>query len=95
LGLFFKFTVIYTIKYTIQTIIYIIFIQLFRDDYIVGLDAAYCVKNTISAALNRGFEVLVIEDALISETKALKEEMIQYFKNNGVKIIRTFEYYGD
>jgi nicotinamidase/pyrazinamidase len=63
--------------------------------YIVGLDAAYCVKNTISAALNRGFEVLVIEDALISETKALKEEMIQYFKNNGVKIIRTFEYYGD
>ncbi len=60
--------------------------------YIVGLDAAYCVKNTIIAAVSRGYKVIVIEDALISETQALKDEMINLFLQTGVKIISSNDY---
>ena len=62
--------------------------------YFVGLDEAHCVKNTISAALNRGYEIFVIEDALISETEDLKKEMIEDYKKNGVKIINSSVYAG-
>lgn len=60
--------------------------------YFVGLDAAYCVNNTISAAINRNYDVFVIKDALISETDSLKNKMIQNYKKNDVKIITTYEY---
>jgi nicotinamidase-related amidase len=62
--------------------------------YFVGLDAAHCVRNTISAGLNRGYEIFVIEDALISETEDLKKEMIEYYNKNGVKIINSSDYAG-
>jgi len=60
--------------------------------YIAGLDAAYCVKNTITAAQNRGYDVVVIEDALLSKTTELKAEMIDYFRSTGVTVITSREY---
>jgi len=53
--------------------------------YFVGLDAAYCVNNTISAAINRNYDVFVIKDALISETDSLKNKMIHNYKKMMLK----------
>jgi len=60
--------------------------------YIVGLDVAYCIKNTILAALNRGYEVYAIDDALRSGDQALREQVMQEFKTKGVKVIQSSEF---
>ena len=55
--------------------------------YIVGLDAAECVNATVEAAQNRNYRVYLIEEAILSKSKAMKDSMIVYFKDRGVKII--------
>jgi len=60
--------------------------------YIVGLDVNYCIKNTILAALNRGYEVYAIDDALRSGNQALREQALQEFKKRGAKVITSSEY---
>ena len=57
--------------------------------YIIGLDAAYCVDRTMKAALNRGYELTIIEDAVISETAELKAEKLQEFKQLGIIVIKV------
>lgn len=52
----------------------------------VGLDAAYCVNNTIQAAQNRGYKISIIEEAVISETDSLKYVMLDQFRKTGVDI---------
>jgi len=34
--------------------------------YLVGLDASYCVHKTALGALNRGYKVTVVDDAVLS-----------------------------
>jgi len=60
--------------------------------YIVGLDVNYCIKNTILAALNRGYDVLAIDDALRSGDQTLREQAIQELITKGVQIISSFEF---
>jgi len=60
--------------------------------YIVGLDVNYCIKNTILAALNRGYEVFAIDDALRSGDQALREQAMQELMTKGVQIISSFEF---
>jgi len=60
--------------------------------YIVGLDVNYCIKNTILAALNRGYEVFAIDDALRSGDQTLREQAIQELITKGVQIISSFEF---
>ena len=55
--------------------------------YITGLDAAYCAGAATKTALNRGYVVTLIEDALLSETEELKAEKINEFKELGVKVV--------
>jgi len=57
--------------------------------YITGLDAAHCVKSTVQAALNRKYEVVLIEDAIISESNVLKKEAIDEMKSMGANVIFT------
>jgi nicotinamidase/pyrazinamidase len=57
--------------------------------YIVGLDAAYCIKITSAAALNRKYKVNIIEEALLSESEAMKNSMITHFKDMGIKVLRV------
>ena len=54
---------------------------------ISGLDIAYCAGKTSQAALNRGYEVIVVEDAVISETAELKQEKIIELESAGAQII--------
>jgi nicotinamidase-related amidase len=55
--------------------------------YIVGLDAAECVNATVEAAQNRGYRVTIVEETVISKTKALTDSMITIFEKRGVRII--------
>ena len=55
---------------------------------ISGLDIAHCAGKTSQAALNRGYEVVVIEDAVISETDELRKEKIIELETAGAQIIQ-------
>lgn len=56
---------------------------------ITGLDIAFCAGRTSQAALNRGYEVFVVEDAVISESDELKVENIEKLDQAGATIIQT------
>lgn len=60
-----------------------------RKIIITGLDIAGCAGKTSQAALNRGYEVVVVEDAVISETEGKKEESIAELKKAGAEILNT------
>ena len=53
---------------------------------LTGLDAAGCVTYTAKGALNRGYEVAVIENAVIAKEEVLKEEALEAFRELGVEI---------
>ena len=55
--------------------------------YLVGLDAAYCVYYTALGALNRGYKVTVIEDALM--TRKSMPDILKRYNKDGIAIIRS------
>lgn len=55
--------------------------------YIVGLDAAYCVYSTIQAAQNRNYKILVIDEAVISDSDAKREDFITQYQSSGVEVL--------
>ena len=55
--------------------------------YIVGLDAAECVNATVEAAQNRHYAVNLIDEAVLSKSKEMKDSMIVEFKSRGVRVI--------
>ena len=59
----------------------------------VGLDLAYCVNCTIEAANNRNYDICLINDAVLSETDSLKNEMLNKFRQSGYEIISSKEYF--
>jgi len=59
---------------------------------ISGLDAAYCINSTIKAAKNRGYNIKVISDAVISETDSLKNINLTDFVEMGVELKTTKEF---
>ncbi len=61
---------------------------------VVGLDAAYCVNSTISAALNRNYSISVIRDAVISENDSLKNLMMDEFVRKKIDLISTTDFTG-
>jgi nicotinamidase-related amidase len=56
--------------------------------YIVGLDAAECVKATVEAAQNRCYNITLLEDALLSKSQETKDSIIAIFKQQNVRVIR-------
>ena len=54
---------------------------------ITGMDIAYCAGKTSYAAMNRGYEVYIVEDAVISENSELKNEKIAELRADGANII--------
>ena len=53
----------------------------------VGLDAAHCVTSTVQAALNRGYGISVVDEAVIGETEVQKNEALDEFRKLGVEIV--------
>jgi len=61
--------------------------------FVVGLDAAYCVNSTIEGARNRGYNVVAISDAIISDPDTVKIQMLEEYESIGVKILSTEKFF--
>lgn len=51
--------------------------------YIAGLDAKFCVKKTIGGALNRGYRVNVVREAITTRHGTPMEELIKDYETDG------------
>jgi nicotinamidase-related amidase len=60
--------------------------------YVVGIDAAYCVKSTILGAKNRGYYVAAITDAILSKSDSLKNRMFGEYEKNNVKLMTSVDF---
>ena len=70
------------------------FEQLLRDRqvdqiFLVGVDAAFCVYYTALGALNRGYKVTVVTDAVMSRCKM--EGVVAKYERKGIGIITSEE----
>ncbi|HLD44890.1 MAG TPA: isochorismatase family cysteine hydrolase [bacterium] len=59
--------------------------------YITGLAADQCIDRTTKAALNRKYDVVVIEDAVIASSDQVVSSKRQEFKSLGVSVLKTDE----
>jgi nicotinamidase/pyrazinamidase len=57
--------------------------------YLVGVDAAFCVYYTALGALNRGYKVTVVTDAVISRNKM--EGVLAKYRRKGIGVITSNE----
>jgi len=60
--------------------------------YLTGLDLARCIRSTLQGAVNRGYELTILEDAVISEQMEQKEEILNQFREMGVSIINSQDF---
>ena len=51
--------------------------------FIAGLDAKFCVKKTVGGALNRGFKVNVVREAIATRHSTPLEEHIKDYETAG------------
>ncbi|MBI5633186.1 MAG: cysteine hydrolase [Nitrospirae bacterium] len=57
--------------------------------YLVGVDAAYCVYYTALGALNRGYKVSVIKDAVLSRKNMA--DVLERYRRKGIGVITSEE----
>ena len=57
--------------------------------YITGLDASACVDRTVKAALNRGYKVNIVRDAIATKNEEKRTKKVNEFKILGAEIIET------
>lgn len=55
--------------------------------YLVGLDAAYCVYNTAMGALNRGYKVTVVQDAVMTQKNM--SDVLKRYDKDGIRTISS------
>jgi nicotinamidase-related amidase len=55
--------------------------------YLVGVDAAFCVYYTALGALNRGYRVTVITDAVMSRNSM--EDVLERYRRKGIAVITS------
>ncbi len=60
--------------------------------YLVGVDAAFCVHYTALGALNRGYKVTVVTDAVMSRNNM--EKVLANYRRKGIGIITSEELMG-
>ena len=57
--------------------------------YLVGVDAAYCVYSTALGALQRGYRVTVLSDAVRSRKRL--PEVLERFRRRGITVVSSDE----
>jgi nicotinamidase-related amidase len=55
--------------------------------YLVGVDAAYCVYFTALGALNRGYRVYVVKDAVMSRINMA--DVLERYTRKGIEVITS------
>ena len=58
-----------------------------NEFYITGADAIACVKSTVFNMCRENYKVTVLSDCITSYDKRKIDEMLNYYKKNGSKII--------
>jgi nicotinamidase/pyrazinamidase len=56
---------------------------------LVGLDAQQCVYNTAKGALNRGYRVNIVTDAILLSEKEKWNELMEKYKRDGINILAS------
>ncbi len=56
---------------------------------LVGLDAQQCVYNTAKGALNRGYKVTIVTDAILLSEKEKWNELMEKYKRDGINILES------
>ena len=59
-----------------------------NEIYIVGLDAAECINATVEAAQNRNYRINLIDEAILSKSKEMKDSMMVIFKDKSINVIK-------
>lgn len=59
--------------------------------YLVGLDAAGCVHITARGALNRGYAVNVVTDAIVLREEEKWDELLNQYRDEGITLLSTRE----
>ncbi len=54
---------------------------------LVGLDAQQCIYNTAKGALNRGYRVNIVTDAILLSEKEKWNELMEKYKRDGINIL--------
>lgn len=57
--------------------------------YLTGLDAEYCVHATARGALNRGYKVHIITDAILLGNKKKWEGLLKEYKEEGIVLMKS------
>jgi nicotinamidase/pyrazinamidase len=57
--------------------------------YLVGLDAAYCVHKTALGALNRGYKVTVVKDAILARDDM--NDILKRYEKDGIAVTTSKE----
>jgi len=60
-----------------------------NEVYLVGLDAAYCVYNTARGALNRGYKVKVVKDAIM--TRKNMSDILKRYEQENIPVTASSE----
>ena len=60
--------------------------------YLVGLDAAGCVHNTAKGALNLGYKVNILTDAIVLKEEEKWEEFLKEYREEGINLLLTKEF---
>ena len=55
--------------------------------YLVGLDAAYCIYNTSMGALNRGYKVTVVDDAIMTQKNM--PDILKRYEKDGIRTLSS------
>ncbi|MFZ5985990.1 MAG: isochorismatase family cysteine hydrolase [Bacillota bacterium] len=62
-----------------------------NEVYIVGLDGEKCVYKTALGALNRGYKVTIIKDAIVYMSQKDLSEVTKMYENDGISVIFSSE----
>lgn len=60
--------------------------------YLVGLDADGCVHNTALGALNKGYNVNIVRDAIVLKEEEKWNELLEQYKKEGIRLMLTRDF---
>lgn len=63
-----------------------------RDLYLTGLDAEFCVHLTAQGALNRGYTVTVLTDAIALRAEQKRAALLAKYHREGIRLIASEEF---
>ncbi len=61
--------------------------------YLVGLDAEYCVHKTAQGAINRGYKVVMVTDALLLLAQNKWDKLLKLYSKEGFHLVKSDNFF--